>query len=100
MKRTISLFMSAAVATLLFAGTTAQASNHLSAKLAEAPAERVNVVRRTPWVCEGDTCETTRASSRDAYECLRLGRELGTITEFWVDGEAFTAEQLAECNEG
>lgn len=100
MQRTLSLFLSAIVASLLFGATTAQASNHITAKLAEAPAERVNVIRRTPWVCEGDTCETTRASSRDAYECIRLGRELGTITEFWVDGEAFTAEQLAACNEG
>ncbi len=99
MQRTISALLSTITVFFLFAATAASAASPITAQLAEAPSDRVQIIRSTAWVCEGDICRTNNAGSRDSYECLRMARELGTVVSFAVSGEAFTAEQLAECNE-
>ena len=99
MNRLISLFLSALTVTMLFSATAAQAGAVYRATLTEAPADRVNIIRSAPWICEGDTCATDRARSRPANVCHSLVRELGTLVSFTVDSEPLSAEDLAECNE-
>ena len=99
MHRTISFIMSLLTATLLFAATAASAATGYQASLAEAPGQRVAIVRGAAWVCNGDNCTTDSANSRPSYVCLHVARELGQVTGFSVNGEAFTAEELAACNE-
>ncbi|MEQ9661311.1 MAG: hypothetical protein RLN87_02045 [Parasphingopyxis sp.] len=98
MQKILSLLLSIATAALLVTGTTAQAGTLYRVTLAQAPAQSVNIIRSTPWVCDGTECTTEGARSRPAHECIRLVRELGTAQTFTIDGEALAAEELAECN--
>lgn len=98
MKRTLSLFASAIMAAMLFGATTAHAASVITAQLAEAPAERVQIVRDTAWVCNGETCTTENARSNARHECIRFARELGTVTAFTSGDRSFDAAELAACN--
>lgn len=100
MYKIFAMLLSIATAALLVTGTTAQASSVYRVTLAQAPAQQVQVIRSTPWVCDGNECQTDQGKSRPAYECLRLARELGAVSAFTINGEAVAAEVLAQCNEG
>jgi hypothetical protein len=99
MQRTLSLILSFLTVAFLFNATAAQAGAVLRATLAEAPSERVHVIRRAPWVCSEDSCVTDQARSRPANVCHSVARELGIVTAFTVDDQAFTEEELTRCNE-
>ncbi len=99
MHRSLSLLFSLLTVGFLFTATAAQAGSLYRATLAETPSERVHVIRRAPWVCEGDNCATDQARSRPANVCHSVARELGPVTAFTVDEEAFSDEELAECNQ-
>lgn len=99
MQRTLSLLLSLATVAFLFTATGAQAGTVYRATLAEATDERVHVIRRAPWVCNGDSCATDRARSGAANTCHSVARELGTLVSFSADNEALTEEELAQCNE-
>lgn len=99
MQRSLSLILSLMTVAFLFTATGAQARTAYQATLAEATDERVLVIRNAPWVCEGTQCSTDGARSRPANVCHSFVRELGAVTEFIVDSEAMSAEDLATCNE-
>lgn len=99
MKRTLSLLLSLATVSFLFTATGAQARTIYQATLTEATDERVHVIRRAPWVCNGANCATDQARSGAANTCYSLVRELGTVSAFIVDDEAMSTEELAACNE-
>jgi hypothetical protein len=99
MQRTLSLLLSLATVAFLFTATGAQARTMYRATLAEAPTERVHVIRNAPWVCNGDSCATDQARSGPANTCYSVARELGALVSFSADNEALTEEELAQCNE-
>jgi hypothetical protein len=99
MKRSLSLILSLLTVTFLFSATAAQAGAAYRATLAETPTERVFVIRHAPWLCEQDSCATDQARSRPANVCHSVARELGMVTAFTVNEEAFTEDELARCNE-
>ncbi|MEM8697309.1 MAG: hypothetical protein AAGE05_14905 [Pseudomonadota bacterium] len=99
MQRSLSLILSLCTVAFLFTATGAQAGTVYRATLAEATDERVHVIRRAPWVCDGDECATDQARSRPANVCHSVARELGTVLSFTVDSEAMSEEDLARCNE-
>jgi len=99
MQRTLSILLSLATVAFLFTATGAQAGTVYRATLAEATDERVHVIRRAPWICNGDSCATDQARSGAANTCHSVARELGTLVSFSADNEALTEEELAQCNE-
>lgn len=99
MQRTLSLLLSLATVAFLFTATGAQARTVYQATLAEAPSDRVHVIRRAPWICDGNSCATDQARSGAANTCYSVARELGTLISFTADNEALTEEELARCNE-
>lgn len=99
MQRTLSFVLSLLTVTFLFTMTAAQAGVIYRATLAEATDERVHVIRRAPWVCDGDQCATDRARSHPSNICHAVADELGALTSFSIDSEAISAEKLAVCNE-
>jgi hypothetical protein len=99
MQRVISFFFSAIAVTFLFTATAASAETVYRVTLSEATSDRIHVIRRAPWRCNDASCATNQARSGAANTCHSVARELGTLVNFSVDGELFTEEQLAECNE-
>ena len=69
-----------------------------SAVPATAPTIAAMMTRSTPWKCGGDRCVTTRTEGSPLTMCQLAAKELGTLTAFTANGEAFAAEQLAKCN--
>ena len=65
---------------------------------APAPEARM-IARGTLWLCNGANCGARKDNSRPAIVCARLAREAGPVTAFSHGGEAFDAEELAECND-
>ncbi|MEH3041765.1 MAG: hypothetical protein PGN21_17130 [Sphingomonas paucimobilis] len=76
----------------------AQPARGYSAVPATAPAIAAMMTRSTPWKCTGDRCVTNRTEGSPITMCQLAARELGTLTAFTANGEAFAAEQLAKCN--
>lgn len=99
MQRTRTFLASALGAGLLLSATAAQASPVYRVTLAEASAERTPIIRNSPWICEGESCATNRATSRPEHVCVSVARELGRIVSFSVDDAPLGEEELARCNE-
>jgi hypothetical protein len=57
------------------------------------------VVRDTLWKCAGTACVATKSTSRPEIVCATAARKIGKLEAFVANGESFTAEQLAKCNE-
>ncbi len=93
--KTLALFAAAAM-TLSF-GAAAQ-SRGFTATPATAPAAASIMTRDTMWKCAGDRCITPRADGSHLTMCQLAAKELGTLTAFTANGEAFAPEQLAKCN--
>jgi hypothetical protein len=74
----------------------AAAANY-SAKLA-APANGHIVARDINWACASDGCQGATAESRPAVLCQALAKRAGKLENFLVDGRAFTAAELDQCN--
>ncbi len=91
-----SAMLSAAALILPFAAA-AQPRGY-SAVPATAPTIAAMMTRSTPWKCAGDRCVTTRTEGSPLTMCQLAAKELGTLTAFTANGEAFAAEQLAKCN--
>ena len=50
------------------------------------------------WTCEGTSCVAPRGTARPLRICRELKRKTGTITQFAVNGEPLSGEELARCN--
>ncbi|KQM85396.1 hypothetical protein ASE67_13330 [Sphingomonas sp. Leaf23] len=88
----------AAAALALPVGATAQPVRGYSAVPATAPTIAGMMTRSTPWKCAGDRCTTNRTEGSPLTMCQLAAKELGMLTAFTANGEAFAAEQLAKCN--
>ncbi|MGN5375952.1 CC_3452 family protein [Sphingomonas hankookensis] len=91
----LALFATAAMACSF--GAAAQ-SRGFTATPATAPAVASIRTRDTMWKCAGDRCVTPRAEGSYLTMCQLAAQELGTLTAFTANGEAFAPEQLAKCN--
>ena len=101
--RTLIALAALATSATLFAGTATEAlagtpGYRLVPEAAFSAANTV-VARDVLWKCAGQACVATKASSRPEIVCASAARELGKVTAFSANGQEFTAEQLAKCNE-
>jgi hypothetical protein len=84
------------LAAFAFVAAPAAAADY-SAKLA-APANGHIVARDINWACASDGCRGATAESRPAVLCQALAKHAGKVENFFVDGRAFTAAELDNCN--
>lgn len=69
------------------------------AEPAAAPAQERFVARDNIWRCAGEACTSVNPSAtRPAISCAALARQIGALRSFSVDGRAFSAEELENCN--
>lgn len=87
-----------AVALALPWGAVAQPVRGYSAVPATAPTVAALMTRNTPWKCAADRCVTNRTEGSPLTMCQLAAKELGVLTAFTANGEAFATEQLAKCN--
>ena len=83
-------------AAVAVAAAPAAAANY-SAKLSSPASGRI-VARDINWACAGASCEGATAESRPSVLCQALAKRTGRIDSFLVDGRAFTASELQQCN--
>ena len=76
----------------------ALANGYYRAEPAAAPAQERFVARDNVWRCGGADCSSSRTASRPAIVCATLAREVGVLRSFSVEGRAFAAGELENCN--
>ena len=74
------------------------AAPYYRAEPVAAPGEARFVARDNVWRCAGASCVSDQAGSRHANVCGTLAREVGALSSFSVEGRAFSAEELENCN--
>jgi hypothetical protein len=84
------------LSSLVLAAAPAAAANY-SAKLAVPTTERF-IARDITWTCGADACQGATQESRPAVLCQSLAKRGGKVDSFLVDGRAFTAVELGQCN--
>ena len=57
------------------------------------------VVGETLWRCGPTGCVAAESNSRPAVVCAQAARKVGKIESFTANGTAFSADELAKCNE-
>ncbi len=99
MLRILSLAAALTASSLFVAApSAAQPGAFYNAIPAAAPAAGRTVIRDQIWSCDGTSCASGRGDSRPAVVCAVAARELGRLTAFTADGEAFDATALDKCN--
>ena len=99
----ISLCTAAITSVLLLTATASSAATggqaYYAAKpVAAAPVNQL-VVRDTLWKCTEAGCASAiKGSSRAAFICTSLVKELGALASFRAGTEEFDADALAKCN--
>jgi hypothetical protein len=103
MKKILAALASFSTAFLLISATTAPAfaaapMYKLVPATAVTKAKSV-VVGETLWRCAPAGCVAGESGSRPAIVCAQAARKVGKIESFTANGAAFTADELAKCNE-
>lgn len=103
MKKLLAAFASFSTAFLLISATTTPAfaaapAYRLVPAAAVASVQSV-VVGETLWRCGPNGCVAGESTSRPAVVCAQAARKVGKIESFTANGTAFSAEELAKCNE-
>ncbi len=57
------------------------------------------IVKETLWRCSADGCVATQSTSRPSIVCAQAARKVGKLESFTANGTAFSADELAKCNE-
>jgi hypothetical protein len=102
MQRTLSTLAAFATAATLFSATSAFAQNGAAYRLVPATAVTAAstvIASETLWKCNDAGCTASKATSRPAIVCAQAAKEVGKLTSFTAKGVAFTADELAKCNE-
>lgn len=98
----ISLCSAAITSVLLLTAGASHAATgaaYYAAKPAAAPSATRFVVRDTLWKCSDAGCASAiKGSSRPAFICESLVKEVGALASFRAGSEEFGAEALAKCN--
>ena len=87
-----------AILSLALLSTPALANGYYRAEPAAAPPQERFVVRDNVWRCGAADCSSGRTATRPAIVCASLARQVGVLRSFSVEGRAFAAEQLENCN--
>ena len=102
MFRASSLIASTAASVLLLGAAAAHAqpaSVFYSAKPVAASSATKLVVRDTIWKCsEGGCVSGSKGTSRAAFVCESLVKQVGQVESFRAGAEEFGADALAKCN--
>jgi len=101
MTRFASLSAAAIASFMLLSATAATAQSNTVFYAAKPVAESSAklVVRDTLWKCGTNGCiSTTKGTSRPAFVCEALVKEVGAIASFRAGAQEFDAEALAKCN--
>ncbi len=78
-------------------GATAAAASNYSAT-PTVPASGRFIARDIVWNCGPAACQGATEESRPIVLCQSLAKHAGRIDSFLVDGRAFTASELGQCN--
>ena len=103
MKKIFAALASFSTAFLLISATTSPAfaaapMYKLIPATAVASVKSV-VVGETLWRCGPTGCVAAESNSRPAVVCAQAARKVGKIESFTASGAAFSADELAKCNE-
>src|SRR5438046_10747427 len=85
-----------ALSAVLFASAPAGAATY-SAALTQPTSGRF-IARDIVWNCGPAACQGATEESRPVVLCQSLAKRAGRIESFLVDGRAFTAAELGQCN--
>jgi hypothetical protein len=103
MKKILASLASFSTAFLLItAATTPAFASSPMYKLVPATAvesAKSVVVGEILWRCTTNGCVAREGTSRPAIVCAQAARKVGKIESFTAGGTAFTADELAKCNE-
>ncbi len=82
---------------VLGAITAPGAAASYSARLAVPTTQRF-IARDITWTCGADACQGSTQESRPVVLCQSLAKRAGRVESFLVDGRAFAAAELDQCN--
>jgi hypothetical protein len=103
MKKILAALASFSTAFLLISATTtpafAAAPMYKLVPTTAITAAKSVIVGETLWRCGPTGCVTGESNSRPAVVCAQAARKVGKIESFTANGAAFTADELAKCNE-
>ena len=91
--------LSLAFALALSTPALAQPDDPSSLTLRSTPKTAHVIIDGAAWRCSGDTCRATGGESqRPLRACRRVVAELGAVTAFTWQGQALSADDIAQCN--
>lgn len=104
MKKIFAAIASFATATMLIGGaaTPALASTGPAYRLVPVAAVTTTkpvIVNETLWRCTTDGCVASQSTSRPSIVCAQAARKVGKLESFTANGTAFSADELAKCNQ-
>ena len=70
---------------------------HYVAQLVQPTDTSVEILRGTPWTCEGTVCTAPKTGSRPLTVCKNFVRKIGEVSSFTVKGEELAADKMAKC---
>lgn len=72
--------------------------HYYRAEFAQPVEAGTQIIRGTPWACEGNVCVANKGNSRPVIMCQRLNKKVdGELVNFTIEGEALEGEKLAKC---
>ena len=103
MKKILAALASFSTAFLLITATTvpafAAAPMYKLVPATAVTSVKSVVVGETLWRCGPTGCVAGESGSRPAVVCAQAARKVGKIESFTANGAAFSADELAKCNE-
>ncbi len=104
MNRLITFAAASLITAGLFGAATNPALAAGSAAYRLVPAAAVAsantiVVNDVLWKLSGEAYVATKVTSRPAIACAQAARKVGKLASFSAEGQEFSAEELAKCNE-
>ena len=70
---------------------------HYVAQLVQPTDKTVEILRGTPWTCDGTVCTAPKTGSRALTVCRNFVRKIGEVSSFTVKGEELAADEMAKC---
>jgi hypothetical protein len=101
MKLHLALAAMAAITSVSFLATGADAAEPVIAKLQTPVVEKTKVIAGgAVFLCEGDACITTGPTSRTiaTASCKELVKTVGAVSTFGAERKQLAADRLEACN--
>ena len=90
------LRLALALSAIALGATSAAASSYSATP--EVPSSGRFIARDIVWNCGPAACQGATDESRPVVLCQSLAKHAGRIESFLVDGRAFSANELGQCN--